>query len=255
MDVNKLAAQLANDPNLLIVEKDNLTRFTDCNGKWLRYASLKDKDTVLGLTDKECAWAEFAAQYEKDDLDILSGKAYGIVHPCTVEDRRFCWIHCYKWPKYDDTGKPSGLNVIAYEVSDRNTLDALFLLTNRNKFGVKQYSVDKPTDEHLTNREKEVLFCLCYGMPAKRVASCMNRSKRTIEIHIDHIKSKFHCHNKEQIIEYAASKGYVSILPGYLLEPSAPKASGFTDLCQFVTTALNSNPPNLHKFPNLSQNM
>ncbi len=247
----ELTKQLINNPELLIVEKDALARFTNCNEKWLRYSNLKNKDAVLGLTDKECAWAEFAPQYEKVDADILSGKAYGLVHPCTVEEQRFCWIHCYKWPKYDPAGNIAGLNVIAYEVSDRNTLDALLLLTNKNKFGVKEYQVDKPTDEHLTNREKEVLFYLCYGMSAKKIALCINRSKRTVEIHIDHIKTKFNCHNKEHIIEYAVNKGYVSIVPSYMLENASPKTSGFTNLCQFITATLTPNSLDFSKLPDL----
>lgn len=253
--LHKLAAQLISNPEFLIVEKDALARFTNCNEKWLRYSCLKNKDAVLGLTDKECAWAEFAPQYEKVDADILSGKAYGLVHPCTVENQRFCWIHCYKWPKYDATGKVAGLNVIAYEVSDCNTLDALFLFTNKNKFGVKEYQINKPTAEHLTNREKEVLFCLCYGMSAKKIAAYMSRSKRTIEIHIDHIKTKFNCHNKEHIIEYAVNKGYVSIVPSYLLENASPKTSNFTDLCQFVTSALNSTSLDFSKLPDLPKDL
>jgi len=243
----ELTKKLIDNPELLIVEKDALARFTNCNEKWLRYANLKSKDSVLGLADKECAWAEFAPQYEKVDADILSGKAYGLVHPCAVEEHRFCWIHCYKWPKYDAANNITGLNVIAYEVSDRNTLDALFLLTNKNKFGVKEYQINKPTAEHLTNREKEVLFCLCYGMSAKKIASYISRSKRTVEIHIEHIKTKFDCHNKEQVIEYAVKQGYVSIIPNHLLENTSPKTSGFTDLCQFITASANSTASNFHK--------
>lgn len=213
---NELLSQLIDNKNILVVQKDENLRFIDCNDAWIKAANFRNKSEIIGLTDRDCVWAEFSDIYETYEKDILAGQAYGLINPAFVENHRYCWLHNYKWPRLDQSGKIIGVNVIAYEVCNQNQNEFLFKLSKNNKFGINQFSVGKPINEHLTKKEKEILFYLCYGFSLKKISSLMGISKRTTELHISHIKSKFNCQNKSQIIEYAVIKGYVSILPGYI---------------------------------------
>lgn len=52
----------------------------------------------------------------------------------------------------------------------------------------------------LSNREKECLQYIRQGRTAKETANFLNISRRTVETHIVHIKDKFNCHTKSQLL-------------------------------------------------------
>lgn len=210
---NTLLTHFRNNPHILMVEKDRDLKFIDCNDAWLHAANFKNIEQAFGLTDRDCAWADFCHITESYENDILAGQAYPLLNPAFVENGRFCWIQNYKWPRYDEQENIIGIQVVAFEINNPIKIDALSSFKQKNKFGAEQFSINKPIKDNLTKREKETLFYLCYGLTTKKIAAIMQLSYRTIETYIENIKSKLGCDNKHQIIEYAVSKGYVSILP------------------------------------------
>lgn len=52
----------------------------------------------------------------------------------------------------------------------------------------------------LSRREKECVCCIIKGMSTKKIAATLNISPRTVESHIDHIKTKMNCNTRLQII-------------------------------------------------------
>ena len=55
-------------------------------------------------------------------------------------------------------------------------------------------------DRNLTKQEVKVISYLVYGYSAKRTGLCMGLSHRTIEMHLDHIKSKLGVKSKYAIL-------------------------------------------------------
>jgi len=68
----------------------------------------------------------------------------------------------------------------------------------------------------LTPRETEVLFFLLRGGVARRIASLLSISVRTVEHHIDALKDKFLVSSKSELIEKAIAMGYFYITPAIL---------------------------------------
>jgi DNA-binding CsgD family transcriptional regulator len=63
----------------------------------------------------------------------------------------------------------------------------------------------------LSKRERECLFYIVCGKSAKSIAKILGISNRTVESYIEHLKEKFHCHNKADLIESAIKSGLVVI--------------------------------------------
>lgn len=55
----------------------------------------------------------------------------------------------------------------------------------------------------LSEREKEVLICLCNGMSNKEIAAEMCLSMRTVKNHLSNIYAKIHVVDRTQAVVYA----------------------------------------------------
>lgn len=68
---------------------------------------------------------------------------------------------------------------------------------------------------NLSPRQQECLFYLIRGQTAKQIAKQLGCSHRTVEAHIDHIKNKFKCTTKGDLINMAFEDGSVDVLSKY----------------------------------------
>ena len=85
----------------------------------------------------------------------------------------------------------------------------------KNQF---DYSIDEFKDNFsLTEREKQVVFYLLRGKTSKAIAEVLHISKRTSDFHIENLKLKLGCNNKEALIEKLMVEGYLSLLPKSIL--------------------------------------
>ena len=73
-----------------------------------------------------------------------------------------------------------------------------------------QLSGSKSVSIELTNREKEVLECLCQGLSAKESADRLNISPRTIEKHRTELFSKTGTNSSISLVVYAMKNDLIS---------------------------------------------
>jgi DNA-binding CsgD family transcriptional regulator len=57
----------------------------------------------------------------------------------------------------------------------------------------------------LTQRQSDCLFYLAQGKSAKEIAEILNISKRTVEHHINAVKSKYNCFSRSDLVAKAMS--------------------------------------------------
>lgn len=62
---------------------------------------------------------------------------------------------------------------------------------------------------YLTKKEIEAYYYSILGHSAPTIASLVNRSKRTVESHLNNIKQKLHCEKHGEIIAFAISSGLI----------------------------------------------
>ncbi|TPG16519.1 LuxR family transcriptional regulator [Sphingomonas koreensis] len=65
----------------------------------------------------------------------------------------------------------------------------------------------------LTGREKEVLELVVEGFSAKEIALHLCIAPRTVECHIDHLRSKTRSRNRAQMVAVAVRTGLVPMTP------------------------------------------
>lgn len=70
-----------------------------------------------------------------------------------------------------------------------------------------------PKGVKLSKRESEVLFFALRRKTAKLIAQALTLSPRTVEQYLDQLKQKFNARNKAELIDTAASQGYLNIIP------------------------------------------
>lgn len=76
---------------------------------------------------------------------------------------------------------------------------------------VHQLEFEHSEEIKLTARESECLFYLLRGKTAKKIATILGISHRTVETYVDYLKIKFQALNKSELIEKAIEKGYFNI--------------------------------------------
>ena len=68
-------------------------------------------------------------------------------------------------------------------------------------------------ESNITKRQSECLYYLLRGYNSREIGNFLNISHRTVEDHIELLKSKFNCSSKQKLIEYAIDNGYIYIIP------------------------------------------
>lgn len=75
---------------------------------------------------------------------------------------------------------------------------------------IKHYQIHSPRGPvNITAAEVECLLGLLEGETAPETGSRLGKSKRTVETHLDHLKQKFDCHTKSELIKKLIAKGFV----------------------------------------------
>jgi DNA-binding CsgD family transcriptional regulator len=63
--------------------------------------------------------------------------------------------------------------------------------------------------QYLTEREQEILKYIVLGYTAKRAGCVLNISFRTVEAHIEKLRTKLNCASKAHIIEKIITEGLI----------------------------------------------
>jgi DNA-binding CsgD family transcriptional regulator len=82
----------------------------------------------------------------------------------------------------------------------------------------RSYTLNKLLLQHnIKKRELDCLFYLIRGDKLKEISDKLKISKRTVESYLKKVKLKWHCNNKQQLIDYAVANGFLHYLPSGLL--------------------------------------
>lgn len=179
-----------------------------------------------GITDFDlnCDAATLADEFRQDDQSVLdTGKDLTIIDYCRYQDAQWKLLFGRKSLLTDSKGKAKGIYSRFLEVTEipilrmihgLHTIDQERLGTKANALGQVNYIIKERFDDFgLSVRESEVLFFLIRGKTAKEIARAINLSFRTVEKHLDRIKTKMHCRTRSQLIEKAIVTGIGAYLP------------------------------------------
>lgn len=207
--------------------KDKESRYLYANALLLKtYNSTLDQ--ALGKKDAElpAPASELGELFYQEDQRVLVTGATTHVLSCFSwqEYQRFSFLLVQKNVLRDEKNDVIGTFGIGMDVSHNTRLTNLLLHIDPHMIdAIKQqkqcsYSIENTyASINTTPREMECLFFMLRGNTAKKIASMLNLSPKTVESHIENIKHKARCSSREQLIEKCITEGLVNIIPRSLL--------------------------------------
>ncbi len=112
------------------------------------------------------------------------------------------------WTSYDDgvvdalAGKSSGLDVL-----DRALRDVIS--GHRVAVGLNRPATPTGPQDHLTERERQVLALLTTGASTKEIGQALQISPATARSHVQHLLQKLGEHTRVEVVRHALAEGIV----------------------------------------------
>lgn len=125
----------------------------------------------------------------------------------------------------DNENQVAGIFSQAKDITNDNLIDfSRFMFDENEKYAKKpnnsgfDYIISHENDiGGLSKKEMVVLFYFLRGKSAREIANIICRSEKTINFHLETIKSKFNVNSKSSLIEKAIYNGFMNILPSEIL--------------------------------------
>lgn len=178
--------------------KDRMGKYLNCNDATAQTAGLSKSNDLVGSHDLELCWAKYASPAIKNDLEVMTtGKPKCESESFHDHNNNIFVATGLKFPLRGRSNKIIG--VIGLSIIQKNDFSNASAKFN------------------LTKREHECLYYLSKGKTAQQMADIFFISKRTVEKHIDNIKSKLNCKNKSELIDKLMEDKLInSIFPLFL---------------------------------------
>ncbi len=197
-------------------------KFTYCNQQALRTFGFSNQESMLDTTphDFKCKASENADKFsELGKRAIMERNTNSVIITDVYNDEKPL-IHLVNNSVIMKNNEPSGALIYGAELNNKmffNILNQLILSNRRfnkkiNLNCQECYAIEKTYSDNLSPRESECLFYIIRGKTMKSIADIFSISPRTIEKHVESIKRKMKCTTKNQVIEKAIGKGYLSII-------------------------------------------
>ena len=126
-----------------------------------------------------------------------------------------------KTPLVDENKIVIGTIFNGMDISNTTTMEIGALLskvavdaTHQTLLSQNSYAIGfHPQDIHLSERQNEVLFYLLRGKTVKQIARILSLSNRTVDDHLEQLRSKFQADTKHELIDKAISLNYLNVIP------------------------------------------
>lgn len=202
--------------------KDLNSRFIAFSEGLAKLAGYKSVDAAIGKTDHDnpCGLADFAAEFIKLDKQVINNRKKMVT--IDIQNYSTGWgiIMAEKIPIKNTENEITGVFSQLIDVSE---IDMFKFYLKLHSFDTKWLGTSKKpacyllTETYsplpLTEKQENCLFYLIRGKTIKEIAKALLISPRTVECHVDAIKTKLNCYNKSAIIEKAIDMGFLFYIP------------------------------------------
>jgi len=200
-----------------VIYKDEQCVFQYVNTAYCHLIGLHQPLEIIGGTayDLPCGAAASAGMFEEQDRHVMSsGKELKVLNIHPFADGEWRVQLNTKKPWFDENKNISGMLCEGIDITNAYTMA---VSTQLAKFTGQRQNSYAMTDEDgavsLSPRESEVLFLILRGKTAKLAATVLGLSYRTVQHHIESLKTKLDVDSKIDLIDAAIARGYMSQLP------------------------------------------
>src|SRR3990167_7824615 len=200
--------------------KDYHGKYVVSNKNHSSLVGFKTLDEIIGKTDWDikCEAAKFSECFREQDLKTKE-KNLTILDIHRYADGKIWAFYVTKGALYDPQGHYVGVACQKLPLAEHLLIKILtFFRKNEYKDYALSYVLSPfPNSVPLTSRQGECLYYMLRGKTAKQIASILAISPRTVTDYIEHIKYKFNCHTKPELIDKAISLGLFHYIPESLI--------------------------------------
>jgi DNA-binding CsgD family transcriptional regulator len=220
MDHSSNFYAIRNKDSRIVAANDAVARYTGFA------SSVLMMEQRLRTEDFRCKTAALAeCLYAEDNQIFNTPQQLSFIALTCFADNQWYMMYGTKTPLIDASGKAIGLidNYIDITHNPFFNFSHIFFdeaIAKRDHTIDNQFSytiVDTLDEFNISQRQLECLFYLLRGKSANEIALVLGLSKRTVETHIENIKFKLQCDNKNKVIEFAIDNGLLNYLPRTLL--------------------------------------
>ncbi|HAT9011086.1 TPA: PAS domain-containing protein, partial [Legionella pneumophila subsp. pneumophila] len=189
--------------------KDKNFHYQYMNNRGLKQLQLQEKD-IMGMPDKALPFGKYAHFYNSHDYSAMEEIIYFQLDDCITKNGEKIFALSHKLPLKDENGKTHG--VIGF-TKFMNLHQLMSNLNSKNTFLTPNLKINVNVDDwlkttiNLSRREMEVLHYFLQGKSIKLIAPLLHITERTVIFHLNNIKSKWGCYNKEDIYTKSFEKG------------------------------------------------
>lgn len=228
IEISQLVTQIDTDTQHFIGYKNTDIVVQKASSQIITLLGMKHLDDVKGMTDYDIPGLgkSLAPTYIAQDKKALSGKKLTILD-VLPHTGGYVITLTSRIPVINKQGAIMGAAHIAHLVTASHTLSVLAQrLIGSSKQPALSLILDEAdilltefSDNTLTKKELPILWLLAHGLTTKEIASFLCRSPRTIEDHIENLKTKYTCTHKSQLVQKAIHLGILNYLPAELINP------------------------------------
>lgn len=227
-DISSALRVLNGLPDYFCWKSTNLqyVMMNDATAKLFGFESSSVSYNRISDHDLKCDAAALATDFRTDDKMVLdTGDELTIFNFCQYANNEWKLLFGRKSVLYNDKNEKKGVYSRFLDVTNCPTFKMILGLCSFDHNQVTYVIKDRFDHYNLSARESEIVFYLLRGRTAKEIAVTLNLSFRTVEKHMERIKTKMGCYNKSQLVEKAWSLGLSGYLPHSIL--NLPTHSAF----------------------------
>lgn len=203
--------------------KSNMLGMTTEAIKYIPRKHIKNRQDVIGKSAYDIFDSDLVDLHRSNNEIVHTGKTWHGFEPCFWHNH-YTFIFSNKFPVYNNADQTL-IGVFHYgSVIEHTNLLVFLNKIHKHQSMINAQSYDayeiyqQGMNLHLTPREIECLFYTLRGKTAKEIARFLTISQKTVEFHIEHLKMKFNCYSKSELISKAMECGYLNKIPASVLK-------------------------------------
>ncbi len=190
--------EILNSINQYVYVKDLNGIYVYGNDSFARISGL-DSTQLIGKTDFDLIWSTQADYCRHDDKGVLNGNNLINVERYQLHEKGLTKVLLNLLPFYSN-GEVAGVLGHFYDCNQQAILET------KGTFEKNRLYLEF-VPEWLSAAEIKVCFYLLHGFSAARICEKTGTTISTVRFHIDNIKNKMQCKNKNDITEVAMRTG------------------------------------------------
>ena len=201
--------QILDSLNLYIWAKDKNYKYIYCNENYARAAGLDSPEQIAGKSDDEMPWREQADFFRQGDAGVFQGKIRLNVPEVEIMIDKVADILVTENQLLNKSGKCVGLVGSYIDITGQRLIKKTGYYNDKEQ---RYYLGPDLDNAHLTLREIEVFKRVLLGYSARQIAEVVGISPKTVEGHIENLRTKLQAGSKGELIATAIQFGLTQIL-------------------------------------------